>query len=87
MQNRIVNKNKQRAMLLGIVLSVLTYWLFAQSIVNVIPDIQESLGIDSSVVSLAVSLTSLFSGLFVVLAGYLADRIGRVRATYIGLFF
>lgn len=87
MQNKIVNKNKQRAMLLGIVLSVLTYWLFAQSIVNVVPDIQKGLGIDSSVISLAVSLTSLFSGLFVVLAGYLADRIGRVRATYIGLFF
>lgn len=79
-------KNKN-AMLLGIVLSVLTYWLFAQSIVNVVPDIQRGLGIDASVVSLAVSLTSLFSGMFVVLAGYMADRIGRVKATYIGLFF
>lgn len=92
MQNEIngdttVKQKNQTTMLLGIVLSVLTYWLFAQSIVNVVPDIQKGLNIDASVVSLAVSLTSLFSGMFVVLAGYLADRVGRVKATYAGLFF
>ena len=35
--------------------------------------------------SIAVSLTALFSGMFVVGAGGLADKIGRVKMTNIGL--
>ena len=36
-------------------------------------------------ISIAVSLTALFSGMFVVGAGGLADKIGRVKMTNIGL--
>ncbi|EHI70292.1 hypothetical protein STRIC_2303 [Streptococcus ictaluri 707-05] len=32
-------------LLVGIVLAVLAFWLFAQSILNMAPDVQRSLGI------------------------------------------
>lgn len=77
-------KNK-KVMLLGIVLSVLTYWLFAQAIVNIVPAIQNDLKIDNTTVNLAVSLTALFSGMFVVLTGHVSDKIGYFKSTFIGL--
>jgi DHA2 family multidrug resistance protein-like MFS transporter len=63
--------------LLGVVLAVVTFWLFAQTLLNVIPGIQGSLGLDTTVANLAVSVTALMSGLFIVVFGGLADRIGR----------
>lgn len=72
-------------MITGIVLGVITFWLFAQSMVNVVPAIQESLHISLNMLNIAISLTALFSGMFVVAAGNLADRIGRKKMTYIGL--
>ncbi|GAA4284210.1 multidrug efflux MFS transporter NorB [Brevibacterium daeguense] len=71
--------------LLGVVLAVVTFWLFAQTLLNVIPGIQGELGVAPTVANLAVSITSLFSGIFIVVAGGLADRIGRVRILYIGI--
>lgn len=71
--------------IVGIVLAVLTFWLFAQSMINIIPVIQKDLGISLGMLNIATSLTSLFSGLFIVLAGGLSDRMGRKRLTYIGL--
>jgi len=62
---------------LGIVLGVITFWLFAQSIVNVGPAVQHSVGITPASFNLAVSLTALFSGCFIVVAGGLADRFGE----------
>lgn len=72
-------------LILGIVLGVITFWLFAQSLVNVVPNLQQSFGADMGTISIAVSLTALFSGMFVVGAGGLADKIGRVKMTNIGL--
>ncbi len=72
-------------LILGIVLGVITFWLFAQSLVNVVPNLQQSFGADMGIISIAVSLTALFSGMFVVGAGGLADKIGRVKMTNIGL--
>ncbi|QCU78308.1 MFS transporter [Citricoccus sp. SGAir0253] len=71
--------------LTGVVLAVVTFWLFAQTLLNVIPGIQEKLGIELTVANLAVSITSLFSGIFIVVAGGLADRIGRTRILNIGV--
>jgi MFS transporter, DHA2 family, multidrug resistance protein len=71
--------------IVGIVLAVLTFWLFAQSMINIIPVIQKDLGVSLGMLNIATSLTSLFSGLFIVLAGGLSDRMGRKRLTYIGL--
>ncbi len=59
--------------------------MFAQSLVNVVPNLQQSFGTDMGTISIAVSLTALFSGMFVVGAGGLADKIGRVKMTNIGL--
>ncbi|MCG2621391.1 MFS transporter [Arthrobacter sp. I2-34] len=72
--------------LLGIVLAVINFWLFAQTLLNVIPGIQGELGVERTLGNLAVSLTSLFSGIFIVVAGGLADRIGRVKIMYAGIY-
>ncbi|MDX6022445.1 MFS transporter [Scandinavium sp. V105_16] len=72
-------------LLAGIVLSVLTFWLFAQSVINVVPAMKNSLDISLETLTLAVSLSALFSGCFVVASGGLADKFGRVRLTLIGL--
>lgn len=70
---------------IGLVMGVLTFWLFAQSMVNVIPAVHDSLNHTSQEsLNLAVSLTSLFSGCFTVVVGGLADRLGRMRITYLG---
>lgn len=72
--------------LAGIVLGVLTFWLFAQSVINVVPDIETSVAIPAATLSLAVSLSALFSGCFIVACGGLADCFGRVRLTRLGLW-
>ena len=72
-------------MIIGVVFGVLTFWLFAQSMVNVIPAVQKDLGVSLGLLNVAISLTALFSGIFVVAAGGLADKIGRKKMTYIGL--
>lgn len=56
-------------LLIGIVLSVITFWLFAQSLVNVVPILEDSFNTDIGTVNIAVSITALFSGMFVVGAG------------------
>src|SRR5690625_732400 len=71
--------------LAGVVIAVITFWLFAQTLLNVIPGIRSELGIELTTANLAVSITSLFSGLFIVIAGGLADRIGRVKILRIGV--
>jgi MFS transporter, DHA2 family, multidrug resistance protein len=72
-------------LILGIVLAVITFWLFAQTTLNIAPVMSADLKISHSVNNLAVTITALFSGLFIVVAGGLADRVGRVKITYIGL--
>jgi MFS transporter, DHA2 family, multidrug resistance protein len=72
--------------LLGIVLAVINFWLFAQTLLNIIPGIQGELGVEQTIANFAVSLTSLFSGIFIVVAGGLADRIGRVKILMIGIW-
>lgn len=73
-------------LILGIVLGVVTFWLFAQSLLNVVPTLQQSFHSNIVTISIAVSITALFSGMFVVGAGSLADKVGRVKITYIGLW-
>lgn len=72
-------------MITGIVFGVITFWLFAQAMVNVVPAVQEDLGISSGTLNIAISLTALFSGMFIVAAGGIADKIGRKKVTYLGL--
>ena len=71
-------------MITGIVFGVITFWLFAQAMVNVVPAVQEDLGISLGTLNIAISLTALFSGMFIVAAGGLADKVGRKKIAYIG---
>src|SRR5699024_9812951 len=72
-------------LIIGIVFGVITFWLFAQAMVNIVPAVQADLDVDLGVLNIAISLTSLFSGMFIVVAGGMADRMGRKKLTYIGL--
>ena len=65
-------------------MGVLTFWLFAQTTLNIAPDMQKDLGLGTSLMNIAVAVTALFSGIFIVFIGGLADRIGRVRIVMIG---
>jgi DHA2 family multidrug resistance protein-like MFS transporter len=71
-------------LLFGIILGVLGFWLFAQTTLNVAPDMQKDLGLGAGVMNIAVALTALFSGIFIVVLGGLADHIGRVRIVMAG---
>lgn len=71
--------------ILGIVLAVITFWLFAQTTLNIASTMRVDLRISESLNNISISITALFSGIFIVVAGGLADRIGRMRVTYAGL--
>ena len=72
--------------LVGFILAVLTFWLFANSMMNVSPVMTEVLGMDANTMNIAVSIAALFSGIFIVVIGGLADSIGRVKTFRIGLY-
>jgi len=72
-------------LILGIVLAVISFWLFAQTTLNIAPTMREELRISESLNNIAVSISALFSGIFIVVAGGLADRLGRLKITYVGL--
>lgn len=71
-------------LLFGIVLGVVAFWMFAQTTYNNAQGMSESLGISYDTMNMAVSITSLFSGIFIVVFGGLADRLGRLKVTKIG---
>ena len=72
-------------LIFGIVLAVITFWLFAQTTLNVAPAMRAELRISESLNNIAVTITALFSGIFIVVAGGLADHVGRLKITYLGL--
>lgn len=78
-------------LLWGIVLGVVTFWLFAGTAGTVAPAILRDINaggteyVDAASMNLAVSITALFSGLFIVLMGGTADKIGRVKIALLGL--
>jgi DHA2 family multidrug resistance protein-like MFS transporter len=74
-------------LLFGIIFGVLAFWLFAQTTLNIAPTIGADLGVSTSVMNTAVSITALFSGIFIVVIGGLADRHGRVKVLIWGFVF
>lgn len=86
-QNKVTAQGYQGndRLLLGMVLGVITFWLFAQTTLNIAPTMRTDLGIDVNTSNIAVSITALFSGIFIVVIGGLGDRFGRVKITKIGL--
>ncbi|RYF38179.1 MAG: MFS transporter, partial [Comamonadaceae bacterium] len=77
-QPKVVYKGNDR-LLFGIIMGVVAFWLFAQTTLNIAPDMSRDLGMDASVMNVAVAITSLFSGIFIVVFGGLADRVGRLK--------
>jgi len=53
--------------------------LFAQTTLNVAPDMQKDLGLDASMMNIAVAITALFSGIFIVVIG------GLITSTFLSL--
>jgi DHA2 family multidrug resistance protein-like MFS transporter len=66
-------------LLFGIIFGVLAFWLFAQTTLNIAPTMAADLGVATDAMNIAVSIAALFSGIFIVVAGGLADRLGRVK--------
>ena len=79
MANTSVSYRGNDRVLFGIILGVLAFWLFAQTTLNIAPAMAADLGVATSVMNIAVSITALFSGIFIVVVGGLADRVGRVK--------
>ena len=71
-------------LLFGMILGVLAFWLFAQTVLNIAPGMATDLGVSMGVMNIAVAITALFSGIFVVVMGGIADRTGRVRVVQWG---
>lgn len=71
-------------LLFGMILGVLAFWLFAQTTLNIAPIMADDLDIEMSVMNIAVSITALFSGIFIVVVGGAADRLGRVAVVQAG---
>lgn len=74
-------------LLFGIILGVLAFWLFAQTTLNINVDMAKDLQMEASMMNIAVSITSLFSGIFIVVMGGLADRVGRLKIIKFGFVF
>ena len=60
-------------LLFGLIMGVIAFWLFAQTTLNVAPDMQKDLGLDASMMNSAVAITALFSGIFIVVIGGLQE--------------
>ncbi|MEL4358754.1 MULTISPECIES: MFS transporter [unclassified Luteococcus] len=86
-------------LLWGSVLGLLTFWLFAGSLGAVARRVLSDVNgpytdaatktwadpvLTVNQMNLAVAITALFSGLFIVLMGSIADRMGRVRMALVG---
>ena len=73
--------------LFGIVLAVITFWLFAQTTMNIGPLMAEDVGMPMEIMNIAISLSALFSGMFIVMWGGMGDKIGLKKvATWGNLF-
>ncbi|ULG72263.1 MFS transporter [Macrococcus brunensis] len=70
---------------LGIVLSILTYWLFAQTFLNLGNVLQDTFHTSQSLLNLSISLTSLITGIFMVAAGNFSDRFGQTKMALLGI--
>ena len=86
MTNSVQLKGNDK-LLFGIILGVLAFWLFAQTTLNINVDMAKDLGMETSMMNIAVSITTLFSGFFIVVFGGLADKVGRVRMIQFGFYF
>lgn len=82
-----MSKKTENSMLVGVVLSVLTYWLFTNSGAQINQSVASFLGVSLNKVAAYLTLAGLFSAAFIIVAGDLSDKFGRLKLMYIGLLF
>lgn len=73
--------------LLGIVCSLATFWLCAQTFLNLGPEIGKVLSISSELMNVIVSFAPLVCGMFIVMWGAIGDKWGRVKTILLGNIF
>ena len=73
-------------LLFGIIMGVIAFWLFAQTTLNIAPGMSQDLGMSANTMNIAVAITALFSGIFIIVVGGLADRVGRMKVVRIGFY-
>ena len=56
-------------LLRSIIFGVVSFWLFAQTRLNIAPDMGKELGLDASMMNIAVAIAALFAGIFIVVVG------------------
>ncbi|MBO1199423.1 MFS transporter [Staphylococcus simiae] len=83
--SNVPNYQGGNKLITAIMLAILTYWLFGQSFLNIGPHVQQTYQSSAGIINIAISLTSLFTGVFMVTAGGFADRFGRVKIMRLGL--
>ena len=71
-------------LLTGIVLSVSTFWLFAQTASINAPHILQDLGLGETVLNSGVAAAGVVCGMIIAVAGSVADRNGHVRMVIAG---
>lgn len=84
--NRLDTYRGNDKVLIGIILGLLSFWLFAMTMLIIQNEVQQDLGIEMSALSLAVTLTSLVSGVTIVMLGKFADRYGRAKFLRYGFY-
>lgn len=73
-------------LLFGLIMGVIAFWLFAQTTLNIAPDMGRDLGVTADTMNIAVAITALFSGIFIIVMGGLADRVGRMKIVRVGFY-
>lgn len=84
-RSNILQPEQGKYVVLGIVLTIITYWMFAQTFLNLGPHLENTFDTSQGVINLSISLTSLITGIFMVAAGTFSDRFGHIRMAYIGI--
>ena len=72
--------------LIGIILGLLSFWLFGMTMLSIQAVVQKDLQIDRGALGLAITITSLVSGVTVVMFGNIADRYGRAKTLRWGFY-
>lgn len=73
------------SLVLAACFAVLTYWMFAQSFINIGASVQKTFESADSTLNLSISIVAFVTGIFMVGAGDVADKVGNLRMTKLGL--
>ena len=66
-----------RQLIIAIMLSILTYWLFAQAFLNIGPNVQKTYPVSPNIINISISLTSFVTGVFMVVGGNILTEWAR----------